>query len=61
MIDLYNCNPYHYYLCFVMIYLALPYQIDSNDLYIYTACVAQLAKASDTQPVGHRFKPHPDH
>ena len=30
--------------------------------YIYiTACVAQLAKASDTQAVGHDFEPRPDH
>ena len=29
-------------------------------LYIYiTACVAQLAKASDTQPVGRGFEPRP--
>ena len=30
-------------------------------IYIYIACVAQLAKASDTQAVGHGFKPRPDH
>ena len=33
-------------------------------LYLYTllnACVAQLAKVSDTQAVGHGFKPCPDH
>ena len=28
---------------------------------IKTACVAQLAKASDTQAVGREFKPRPDH
>ena len=26
-----------------------------------TACVAQLAKASYTQAVGHGFESHPDH
>ena len=26
-----------------------------------TACVAQLAKASDTQAVGRDFEPRPDH
>ena len=26
-----------------------------------TACVAQLAKASDTQSVGHEFKSRPVH
>ena len=31
-------------------------------IYIYeTACVAQLAKASDIQAVGYGFEPHPDH
>ena len=31
-------------------------------IYIYiTACVAQVAKASDTQAVGHGFDPRPDH
>ena len=35
-------------------------------MYIYisiytTACVAQLAKASDTQAVGRGFEPRPDH
>ena len=33
--------------------LALPY--------LYTAWVAQQAKASDTQAVGHGFELHPDH
>ena len=28
---------------------------------LVTACVAQLAKASDTQAVGHGFDPRPDH
>ena len=32
------------------------------DIYIHiTACVAQLAKASDIQAVGHEFEPRPDH
>ena len=30
-------------------------------IYIITAYVAQLAKASDTQAVGHGFEPRPDH
>ena len=31
-------------------------------IYIYiTACVDQLAKASDTQAVGHALDPRPDH
>ena len=30
-------------------------------LHTKTACVAQLAKASDTQAVGHEFEPCPDH
>ena len=28
-------------------------------LYSITACVAQLAKSSDTQAVGHGFEHHP--
>ena len=31
------------------------------NIYIGTACVTQLAKASDTQAVGHGFDPRPDH
>ena len=30
-------------------------------LCVHTACVAQLAKASDTQAVGREFKARPDH
>ena len=31
-------------------------------IYIYlTACVAQLAKASDTHAVGREYEPRPDH
>ena len=33
-------------------------------IYMYiikTACVAQLAKASDTQSVGRGFEPRPEH
>ena len=33
-------------------------------MYILTVCVAQctaMAKASDTQAVGHGFDPRPDH
>ena len=33
-------------------------------IYIYiiiSGCVAQLAKVSDTQAVGHGFTPHPEH
>ena len=38
-----------------------------NNIYIYiytyryTACVAQLANASDTQAVGHGYETLPDH
>ena len=30
-------------------------------IYIYTDCVLQLAKASDTQSVGRVFEPRTDH
>ena len=30
------------------------------DVYIETACIDQLAKASDAQAVGHGFEPCPD-
>ena len=30
-------------------------------MYIYTACVVQLAKSSETQTVGHGFESRPDH
>ena len=40
------------------IYVGLHFNIRVNRL---TACVAQLAKASDTQAVGRGFEPHPDH
>ena len=31
-------------------------------MFVLTACVAQLAKASETQAVGHEFEPRqPDH
>ena len=34
--------------------------ISHTSLYSITACVAQLAKASDTQAVGREYEPRPD-
>ena len=58
------CNVYSLLLCQIKLYLSKVFsiKIDNNYMSIFiTACMAQLAKASETKSVGRGFKPRPDH